>query len=101
MAAMDRLSRFALRHQSLVIVVAVLTAVAGVAATVLGFGRLTEEYAFPGLPAYEANQRIMSLYGNGGDQRPVVPVVTLPRGVTVDSNSVKASLTEAFDDVAQ
>ncbi len=67
----------------------------------LGFGRLTEHYAFPGLPAYDANQRILATYGNGGDQRPYVPVIRLPDGASVTSAESRESLRRAFDRVAE
>src|SRR5207249_1769945 len=42
---------------------------------------------------WEANVAIMKRYsGTGGDSQPLVPVVTLPAGKTVDSPGVRAQL---------
>ncbi|WP_189213462.1 MMPL family transporter [Actinokineospora fastidiosa] len=84
---MERLSRFVLRRAravGLVIAAAVLT---GGAALALLLPRVTEANEFPGLPGYEANQRITAEFGTGGEARPVVPVVEL---------SGPADLTAAF-----
>jgi putative drug exporter of the RND superfamily len=42
-------------------------------------GRLSQQFAPPGQPAYEANQRILRTYGNGGPGQALVAVVRLPK----------------------
>lgn len=71
-----------LRHKLVVVLVWLAVAVAGVFATVALGDRLTEDFAQPGQPGYEANQAIHRLYGTGGDDPPLVVVVTLPTGST-------------------
>ncbi|GII05309.1 MMPL family transporter [Planobispora takensis] len=77
-----RLGRFVLRHKLVVVLAWLAAAVAGVFATVGVGDRLTEDFAQPGQPGYEANQAIHRLYGTGGDDPPLVVVVTLPAGST-------------------
>jgi RND superfamily putative drug exporter len=53
----------------------------------------------PGREGFEANREIASVYGNGGDVAPIVPVVTLHGGTTFDAPGVKAQLRDALDEV--
>ena len=50
----------------------------------------------PGRPGYETNQQILDTYGDGGAADPLVLVVTLPEGTTVDSPGVRAELADTF-----
>jgi putative drug exporter of the RND superfamily len=50
-----------------------------------------------GRESFDANARILATYGNGGTSAPIVPVVTLPEGKTVDSPGVRQQLEGAFD----
>src|SRR4029450_5406421 len=49
-----------------------------------------------GREGFCANARILATYGNGGTSAPIVPVVTLPKGKTVDSPGVRQELARAF-----
>jgi hypothetical protein len=53
--------------------------------------------ALPGRPGYEPNQQILHTYGNGGAADPLVLVVTVPKGTTVDSPGVRAELAHTLD----
>ncbi|CAN5204796.1 MMPL family transporter [soil metagenome] len=98
---MKGLSRFVLRRKLLVVLLTLLALAIGVGATALLVLNVSERNAYPGLPAYEANQEIMRTYGNGGYERPFVPIVTLPEGQTVDSPGVESALDRAFAAVAE
>src|SRR5690606_11127027 len=95
---MQRLSAFVLRRKGLVTLLAVLAFLAGTGATPIAIQRLSEEYAHPGLPAFDANQEIVRIYGNGGYQRPFVPVVVLPEGRSAEEE--KEAVGRAFAAVA-
>jgi RND superfamily putative drug exporter len=82
---MPRLTQFLLRHKLAVAAAWLVVLVAGVAAAGVVPGRLSQEFSFPGQEGYEANVAILETYGNGGPGSPLVPVVTLPAGTTVDS----------------
>src|SRR3712207_8595875 len=43
----------------------------------------------------ETNRELAAIYGNGGDVAPLVPVVTLPEGTTVDAPGVSRQLDAA------
>jgi putative drug exporter of the RND superfamily len=49
-----------------------------------------------GRESFDANARILTAYGNGGTSTPIVPVVTLAGGRTVDSPGVRRDLARAF-----
>jgi putative drug exporter of the RND superfamily len=96
---MQKLSRLVLGHKLLVTLLWLVVAVAGAYATIGVDDRLTGQWALPGQPAYEANQAILNTYGSQGD--PLVAVIGLPAGQTVDSPGVKAALAEAFAAAAE
>jgi putative drug exporter of the RND superfamily len=98
---MDRLSRFLLRHRLVVGLCWLAVLLVGIATAGTVSGRLATNFSLPGAKSYETNQAILRLYGNGGDTRPLVPVVTLPAGTTVDSPGVRATLDRSFGAVAR
>lgn len=98
---MERLTQFALRRKALVGLLILAGFLLGLAATPLTVARISEDYQYPGMPSYEANQAIVETYGNGGYQRPYVPVVVLPDGWTVDSPGARQALARAFHAVAE
>ncbi|GAA3082416.1 MMPL family transporter [Streptosporangium carneum] len=81
---MKRLSAFVLRRKGLVVLLALLGLLAGMGATPIAIQRLSEEYSHPGMPAFDANREIVRIYGNGGYQRPFVPVVVFPEGTRAE-----------------
>jgi RND superfamily putative drug exporter len=58
--------------------------------------RLTSSEALPGLPSYQAGLAIMHTYGNGGDNTPIIALVTLPGTERVDSPAGRASIGATF-----
>ncbi|MBB5808104.1 RND superfamily putative drug exporter [Saccharothrix ecbatanensis] len=96
---MEKLSIFTLAHRRLVVVITVALALAGGGALALLLPNVSEQYEAPGLPAYDANSQIIETYGTGGRERPYVPVITLPEGVSVDTPGVAETLTRMFDAV--
>jgi RND superfamily putative drug exporter len=97
---MPRLTQFLLRHKLAVVAAWLVVLVAGGAAAGAVPSRLSQEFSFPGQEGYEANVAILETYGNGGPGNPLVPVVTLPAGTTVDGQGVAGALERAFDGVA-
>ncbi|MBV9006528.1 MAG: MMPL family transporter, partial [Solirubrobacterales bacterium] len=55
-------------------------------------GAFSKTFSVPGREGYATNQKILHLYRSGGDRAPLVPVVTLPAGVSVSSPTVRAGL---------
>jgi RND superfamily putative drug exporter len=80
---MHRLASAVLRHPRLVVLGWLLLALGGAATASHTIGRFTDTYAMPAQPSYEADQHVLRLFGNGGQQEPIVPVVTAPAGKTL------------------
>src|SRR6266508_4352602 len=98
---MTTLSRFVLRHKRLVGLFWLVVLVAGLAGSSRVSNHLSTEFSLPGEKSYQAAVAITRLYGNGGDAQPLVPVVTLPAGTSVDSPGVKQALARWFATVAR
>jgi putative drug exporter of the RND superfamily len=94
--AMATLTRWVLGHKLLVVALWVALAVAGVAAMGPVDRSFEQQFNIPGEEAFVANSQIAETYGNGGDVAPLVPVVALPDGKTVDSPGVRAELRNAL-----
>lgn len=97
--SMTKITRWVLRHKKLVVALWVTLALAGVAAMGPSGNALNDQFSVPGQEAYEANGQILKRYGNGGDSSPLVPVVSLPKGTTVDSPGVTGELQAALDKI--
>jgi len=59
--------------------------------------RLKFDFSLPGQPGYETAARIISTYGNGGDQTPAILVVSSPPGQSVSADG--PAISAAFDSV--
>jgi RND superfamily putative drug exporter len=93
--AMATLTRWVLDHKKLVAGLWIVLAISGFAAMKPAGDALSTSFNIPGSEAHDANSRIAEVYGNGGDVAPIVPVVTLPPGTTVDSPGVAKELKAA------
>ncbi|HEX8648952.1 MAG TPA: MMPL family transporter [Thermoleophilaceae bacterium] len=93
---MTSLTRWVLGHKSLVVGLWVALALAGVAATGPADRSFEQQFNVPGEEAFIANSQIVETYGSGGDAAPLVPVVSLPEGSTVDSPGVRSDLRDAL-----
>jgi len=91
-----RLARWSVAHRWIVVAAWVLLTLAGGAAAAQSGHRLSLAFDLPGQPAYEANAAIVSAFGSGGDNPPLVVLVQLPSGATVDSPGVRGELGAAF-----
>ena len=90
---MSSLTRWVLAHKRTVVLFWLVLTVAGIAVAGPAIDALTPGYSVPGREGWETNQAIAARYGDtGGDTAPLVPVVTLPEGTTVDTSGVRAEL---------
>lgn len=95
---MSAITRFVLRHKALVAMFWVMVAAAG-AMTISGTThRMTNSFSMPG-QAFRVDSQILRLYGNGGNQAPYIPVITLPAGQKVTSPAAAARTRAVFDAV--
>jgi RND superfamily putative drug exporter len=87
------LTRWVLAHKRTVVLTWVLLTIAGMAAAGPASDALEPEFSVPDKEGWETNQVIAERYqGTGGDTAPLLPVVTLPEGESVDSPEVRADL---------
>ena len=90
---MSSLTRWVLAHKRIVVGLWVVLAIAGMAAAGPASEALKPEFSVPNKEGWETNVAIAERYqGTGGDTAPLVPVVTLPDGESVDSPAVRADL---------
>jgi RND superfamily putative drug exporter len=88
---------FSIRHRRVVVAVWVVLALAGAFCATRSSSRLSFTFDLPGQPAFEANTAIVSQFHSGGDNAPLVAVVTLPSGTTVNSPGVRNRLASVFE----
>ncbi len=90
---MSSLTRWVLAHKRIVVVSWLVLLVAGIAASGPASDALTQKFSVPGEEGWETNVAIKQKYGGtGGDSAPLIPVVALPDGKTVDSAGVREDL---------
>jgi RND superfamily putative drug exporter len=99
---MRTFTRWVLGHRKTVLLAWLVTAVAAFAAIQPAANALSQEFNLPGRESSKAADLIYARYGNGGPRvnGPVVPVVTLPAGTTVDTPGVRSQLGAAFGRIA-
>jgi len=87
------LTRWVLAHKRLVVAFWAVVTIVGIASAGPASDAMKQKFSVPGREGYETNQQITKHYaGTGGDTAPLLPVVTLPAGKTVDSPGVRAQL---------
>ena len=90
---MSSLTRWVLSHKRTVVVGWIALAIAGVAAAGPASNALEPEFSVPDKEGWETNVAIQERYrGTGGDSTPLLPVVELPEGASVDSPGVRRDL---------
>jgi RND superfamily putative drug exporter len=92
---MSSLTRWVLAHKRIVLAAWVVLTIAGIAASGPASSRLTNDASVPDKESWETTAAIDARYDGGGD--PLLPVVSLPAGTTVDTPGVREQLA-AVDD---
>src|SRR4051794_2817209 len=93
-AAVSTLTRWVLAHRRIVVAFWVVMTVTGIAAAGPASRALKQEFSVPGKEGWKTNVAIAERYGDtGGQTPPLVPVVTLPAGKTVDLPRGRGQLT--------
>jgi hypothetical protein len=89
---MALLSRWVLAHKGSVVISWLVLTIAGIVLAGPAIDALEPGFSVPNKEGWETNKAIAARYGDtGGDTAPLVPVVTLPEGKTLDSPGVKPS----------
>jgi RND superfamily putative drug exporter len=87
------LTRWVLGHKKIVVGFWLVLTIVGIASAGPATSALKQKFTVPGREGYETNVQIAKHYaGTGGEHAPLVPVVTLPAGKTVDSPGVRSDL---------
>jgi putative drug exporter of the RND superfamily len=90
---MASLTRWVLAHKRIVVVFWVVVTLVGVASAGSATKALKQKFSVPGKEGWVTNQQIArDFHGTGGNNSPLLPVVTLAPGQTVDSPGVRAGL---------
>ncbi|HEX7292017.1 MAG TPA: MMPL family transporter [Conexibacter sp.] len=90
---MTALTRWVLAHRKLVVAFWLLITVVGGIASGPASRGMNQKFSVPGREGWEANVQIQKLYsGTGGNATPLIPVVQLPAGRTVEQPAVRAEL---------
>lgn len=93
---MSTLTRWVLKHKILVVLFWVIIAIVGMASAQSATKALSTQFTVPGGEGITTSAAILRHFGSGGSSPPILPVLTLRRGLSVDSPSVRAQLTAAF-----
>ncbi|MGH2955477.1 MAG: MMPL family transporter [Solirubrobacterales bacterium] len=90
---MSSLTRWVLTHKKTVVVSWIVLTIAGIMAAGPATENLEPEFSVPEKEGWETNVAIAEQYrGTGGNTAPLLPVVTIPDGQSVDSPAVKSEL---------
>ena len=89
---MTSLTRWVLAHRRLVICFWAVLTLVGLATAGQATKSFDQRFSVPGREGWQTAERITRLYGTGGENVPLLPVVTLPAGKTVRSPGVRADL---------
>jgi RND superfamily putative drug exporter len=92
----NALTRFVLDHKRLVLGFWLAVTIGAFAAIGPAGSALSQQFNVPGREGFETNQKLGEIYGSGGDVAPIVPVVQLSPGKTVDSPGVSGQLEAAL-----
>src|SRR5919206_3146110 len=83
---MTAITRWVLAHKRLVVAAWVILTLVGGAVSGPASKALKQKFSVPGKEGWETNQQIAKLYrGTGDNASPMMPVVKLPAGTTVQS----------------
>src|SRR2546426_2136914 len=92
---MSSITRWVLAHKRIVTLFWLVLTVVGIASANSATKALDQKFSVPGKEGWETNMAIAQRFGGtGGDSAPIVPVVTLPSGKTVNSPGVDAQLAQ-------
>jgi putative drug exporter of the RND superfamily len=86
------ITRWSLAHKRLVVVLWLTVTVVGIASAGAATKALSDQYSVPGRQGYETNRAIAQTFGTGGDHAPLVPVATLPTGVSAETPEALAGI---------
>ena len=93
---MSALTSWVLSHKRLVVGFWFVVTIAAFVGIKPAGDALAQQFDVPGREGFETNKDLAAIYGNGGNGAPLIPVVKLAPGKTVDSPGVSEQLTAAL-----
>jgi RND superfamily putative drug exporter len=97
---MTLIARWVLAHKRLVTLLWIALTVAGVATVNRATQSFSKTFTVPGREGFIANQAIVERFGSGGNNAPLLAVLTLPRGDTVSSPAARAGVAQVATTLA-
>jgi RND superfamily putative drug exporter len=85
-------TRWILSHKRIVAIFWVAITLIGIATVGTSTSSFSKTFTVPGREGFTTNARILKTYHGGGNNAPLVPVVTLPAGVSPSSPAVRSGL---------
>ena len=86
---MATVTRWVLAHKRIVVIFWVVVTLVGVASAGSATKALKQKFSVPGKEGWVTNQQIArQFHGTGGNNAPLLPVVTLPAGKSLSSPGV-------------
>jgi putative drug exporter of the RND superfamily len=86
------ITRWVLAHRRIVAAFWILVTLVGIATVGSSTSSFSKTFTVPGREGFVTNAAIQRIYHDGGNNAPLVPVVTLPAGVSVNSEDVRRGL---------
>src|SRR2546423_9129419 len=93
---MIAITQNALRHRTLVVLIWMVLAAAGVATLSSTTSKMTHTFATPGTPGYDANHRMLQRFGIDGNEQPTIAVLHLPAGQSMRTAAGQATAARTF-----
>lgn len=97
---MSTFTRWILHHKLIVVPFWIILTVVGLASAQSADKALSTQFSAPGGEGITTSDTILKRFGSGGTSAPMLPVLTLPPGVTVRSPGVKEQIAAAFHRVS-
>jgi RND superfamily putative drug exporter len=94
-------TRWALNHKKLVVLVWLCLTAAGAFASLSVGGKLTKGLPIPGQPAYEANLKMLRTFGIDGHQQPTIAVLHLPAALSMRTVAGRTAAAHTFAAASQ
>jgi putative drug exporter of the RND superfamily len=85
-------TRWILSHKRIVAIFWLAVTLIGIATVGTSTSSFSKTFSVPGREGFTTNARILKTYHGGGNSAPLVPVVTLPLGVSASSPTVRSGL---------
>jgi RND superfamily putative drug exporter len=95
MPMMAAITRWVLGHKRVVAAFWIVVTIVGMATVNQATNSFSTQFSVPGREGFQANAKILRVFGGGGNRAPLLAVVTLPAGTRVSTPVVRSGLAQA------